>query len=77
MEIFKYKKPLSLMSKSKRFGVMSVVILLLAIGLIVTKGFNLGVDFAGGTLIQVKYENVYIFIRYCGCVSIMCCFGRN
>jgi preprotein translocase subunit SecF len=56
MEIFKYKKPLSLMSKSKRFGMLSVAVLVLSLGLIFTKGFNLGVDFAGGTLIQVKYE---------------------
>ena len=56
MEIFKYKKPLSLMEKSKRFGIFSIVLLLLSLGLILTKGFNLGVDFAGGTLIQVKYE---------------------
>ena len=56
MEIFKYKKPLSLMSKSKRFGMLSVAVLVLSLGLILTKGFNLGVDFAGGTLIQVKYE---------------------
>ncbi|MEA3433318.1 MAG: protein translocase subunit SecF [Campylobacterota bacterium] len=56
MEIFKYKKPLSLMSKSKRFGVLSIAVLVLSLGLIFTKGFNLGVDFAGGTLIQVKYE---------------------
>jgi preprotein translocase subunit SecF len=56
MEIFKYKKPLSLMSKSKRFGALSVVALILAFGLIMTKGFNYGIDFAGGTLIQVKYE---------------------
>ena len=44
------------MAKSKRFGLLSIVVLILAFGLIVTKGFNLGVDFAGGTLIQVKYE---------------------
>jgi preprotein translocase subunit SecF len=56
MEVFKYKKPLSLMAKSKRFGVISVMVLLLSFGLIFTKGFNLGVDFAGGTLIQVKYD---------------------
>jgi preprotein translocase subunit SecF len=56
MEIFKYQKPLSLMSKSKRFGLLSVAVLVLSLGLILTKGFNLGVDFAGGTLIQVKYE---------------------
>ncbi len=55
MEVFKYKKPLSLMGKSKRFGLLSIAILILSFGLIVTKGFNLGVDFAGGTLIQVKY----------------------
>ena len=54
MEVFKYKKPLSLMSKSKRFGLLSVVVLVLSLGLILTKGFNLGVDFAVGTLIQVK-----------------------
>ncbi len=44
------------MSKSKRFGALSLVVLILAIGLIVTKGFNYGIDFAGGTLIQVQYE---------------------
>ena len=56
MEIFKYKKPLSLMSKSKRFGLLSVTVLILALGLIIGKGFNYGIDFAGGTLIQVQYE---------------------
>ena len=56
MEVFKYKKPLSLMSKSKRFGILSLTVLILAIGLIMTKGFNYGIDFAGGTLVQVQYE---------------------
>lgn len=56
MEVFKYKQPLSLMAKSKRFSIISIVALILAIGLIVTKGFNYGIDFAGGTLIQVQYE---------------------
>ncbi len=57
MEIFKYEKPLLLMSKSKRFGLLSVVVLVLALGLIIGKGFNYGIDFAGGTLIQVQYED--------------------
>jgi preprotein translocase subunit SecF len=56
MEVFKYKKPLSLMSKSKRFGVLSITLLIIALGLIIGKGFNYGIDFAGGTLIQVQYE---------------------
>ena len=44
------------MSQSKRFGLISVAVLILSIGLILTKGFNYGIDFAGGTLIQVQYE---------------------
>lgn len=44
------------MSKSKRFGLLSVAVLILSIGLILSKGFNYGIDFAGGTLIQVQYE---------------------
>jgi preprotein translocase subunit SecF len=56
MELFRLKKPLSLMSKSKRFGILSIVVLILSVGLIFTKGFNYGIDFAGGTLVQVKYE---------------------
>jgi len=56
MEIFKYKKPLDLMSKSKRFGLVSLSVLIISLGLIFTKGFNYGIDFAGGTLIQVQYE---------------------
>lgn len=44
------------MSKSKRFGILSIAMLLISLGLIFTKGFNYGIDFAGGTLIQVQYK---------------------
>ncbi|MFK5975488.1 MAG: protein translocase subunit SecF [Sulfurovum sp.] len=57
MEVFKYKKPLSLMSKSKRFGLLSIAVLIIALALIISKGFNYGIDFAGGTLIQVQYKD--------------------
>lgn len=50
------KKPLPLMSQSKRFGLLSVTVVLVSLVLIFTKGFNYGIDFAGGTLVQVKYE---------------------
>jgi len=56
MEIFKYDKPLELMKQSKRFGILSIVLVLLSLGLIFTKGFNYGLDFAGGTLVQVHYD---------------------
>ncbi len=56
MEIFKYDKPIPLMSKAKRFGILSVTLVLISLALIFTKGFNYGLDFAGGTLVQVHYE---------------------
>lgn len=56
MELFKYKKPIDLMGVSKRVGTFSLILILLSWGLLITKGFNYGIDFAGGTLIQVKYK---------------------
>ncbi len=56
MELFRYKKPLNFMGWSRRFGLLSAILVLISWGLIFTKGFNWGLDFAGGTLVQVKYN---------------------
>jgi len=56
MEVFKYKKPIELMAQSKKFGILSIALVLLSWALIFTKGFNYGLDFAGGTLVQVHYK---------------------
>ncbi len=56
MELFRYKKPIPLMAKSKIFFTISIIAVLASYALIFTKGFNLGIDFAGGTVVQVKYD---------------------
>jgi len=56
MEFFRYKKPIALMAKAKIFGLISLILVLSSWAIIFVKGFNFGIDFAGGTLIQVKYQ---------------------
>ncbi|MCW8837916.1 MAG: protein translocase subunit SecF [Thiovulaceae bacterium] len=56
MEFFKYTKTFNFMGKSKLAMVMSIIMVLASYALLATKGLNYGVDFAGGTVIQVKYD---------------------
>jgi preprotein translocase subunit SecF len=56
MELFKGNKVYLFMKKSKMFIYISIFFVLSAYLLIGFKGLNWGIDFAGGTLIQVKYE---------------------
>ncbi|WP_457606841.1 protein translocase subunit SecF [Nitratifractor sp.] len=56
MELFKYKEPINFMGWSRRFGLLSLTLVLLSWGLIFFKGFDYGIDFAGGTLIQLRYD---------------------
>lgn len=41
---------------SKMFAVVSIVLTLLSVVIILANGFNYGIDFAGGTEIQVQFE---------------------
>jgi len=56
MEFFKSTKTVDFMSKSKIYIGLSLAVIFTAYFLIFTKGLNYGIDFAGGTLVQVKYE---------------------
>lgn len=58
MEFFKYTKTFNFMGKSKFAMVISILLLLGSYITLATKGLNYGVDFAGGTIVQVKYDKV-------------------
>ncbi len=55
MEFFKYTRTYNFMGSSKIAMVLSIVLVLASYALLMTKGLNYGVDFAGGTIVQVKY----------------------
>jgi preprotein translocase subunit SecF len=56
MEFFKYTRTFGFMGKSKIAMILSIVLVLASYALLATKGLNYGVDFAGGTIVQVKYD---------------------
>ena len=48
-------KQIDFMGKRKIAAIFSIILLLVSIGSIAFKGLNLGLDFTGGTLIEVEY----------------------
>ena len=56
MEFFKYTRTFNFMGKSKIAMIFSIILVLSSYALLMTKGLNYGVDFAGGTIVQVKYD---------------------
>lgn len=56
MEFFKIDKTFDFMSKRLPFLGLSSILVVASIILLFTKGLNFGIDFAGGTIVQVKYE---------------------
>jgi len=55
MEFFKSDKIYNFMGKRKQFMLISIIFIVASVILIFTKGLNFGIDFKGGTIIQVKY----------------------
>ncbi|NPA73076.1 MAG: protein translocase subunit SecF, partial [Epsilonproteobacteria bacterium] len=56
MEIFNTNKTYDFMGKSKIFISISIFFIIASYILLATKGLNYGLDFEGGTLVQVKYD---------------------
>ena len=55
MEFFKIRKDIPFMRHALVFNVISLITFLLAVFFLFTRGLNLGVDFTGGTVMEVSY----------------------
>lgn len=58
MQIFSKDIVYNFMGKSKYFLAVSIAFILFSYGEIFVNGLNYGIDFSGGTIVQVKYDKV-------------------
>ena len=61
--IFKLSKNIQFSQYYKRMNILSFILIILSIFFLSIKGLNLGVDFKGGTLIEVRIENPNVKIN--------------
>ena len=60
--IFKISKDIKFSNLYKRMNIFSLVLICFSIFILFVKGLNLGVDFKGGTLIELRTENQIVDI---------------
>ncbi len=57
MEFFKIRRDIPFMRHALIFNVISAITFVLAVFFLLTKGLNFGVDFTGGTVLEVSYSH--------------------
>ena len=60
--IFKLSRDIKFSNFYLKLNIVSLILIIIAIFILVAKGLNLGVDFKGGTLIELRAENSIINI---------------
>ena len=61
--MFKIYKTIDFVKYFKRFNIISLVFILLSLGFLFFKGLNYGVDFKGGTIIELRASDEEIKIQ--------------
>jgi preprotein translocase subunit SecF len=56
MEFFKIRRDIPFMRHALAFNIVSLVTFLLAVFFLATKGLNFSIEFTGGTVMEIKYQ---------------------
>lgn len=56
MEFFRFKKDIPFMRHALVFNIISLITFILAVFFLFSRGLHLSVEFTGGTLVEVRYE---------------------
>lgn len=63
MEFFRIKRDIPFMRHALVFNIVSLVTFLAAVASLATKGLHFGVDFTGGTVMEVQYEQAADLVK--------------
>src|SRR5690554_2637041 len=56
MEFFRFRRTIPFMRHRRFFNLLSLVVFALSVFFIATRGFNLSIEFTGGTVVEVHYQ---------------------
>ncbi|MGL5632903.1 MAG: protein translocase subunit SecF [Azovibrio sp.] len=69
MELFRIKDDIPFMRHALVFNIISVATFILAVFFLITRGLSLSVEFTGGTLVEVQYEQAADLEKIRGALS--------